>query len=34
MLPRFEYYAPQDVLEACARKAAGAKPVEIGRAHV
>ena len=30
MLPRFEYYAPQDVLEACARKAAGAKPVAGG----
>ena len=30
MLPRFEYYAPKDVLEACQLKAAGAKPVAGG----
>ena len=30
MLPKFEYYAPRDVLEACARKAAGAMPVAGG----
>ena len=30
MLPEFEYYAPKDLLEACALKAAGAKPVAGG----
>ena len=30
MLPRFEYYAPADILEACRLKAAGAKPVAGG----
>lgn len=30
MLPRFEYYAPTDILEACKLKAAGAKPVAGG----
>lgn len=30
MLPNFEYHAPLDVLEACALKAAGAKPVAGG----
>lgn len=30
MLPRFEYYAPVDLLEACALKASGAKPVAGG----
>ena len=30
MLPRFEYYAPKDGLEACQLKAAGAKPVAGG----
>ena len=30
MLPRFEYYAPRDLGEACALKAAGAKPVAGG----
>lgn len=30
MLPKFEYYAPTDPLEACRLKAAGAKPVAGG----
>lgn len=30
MLPSFEYYAPTDILEACGRKAAGARPVAGG----
>lgn len=30
MLPRFEYYASADILEACRLKAAGAKPVAGG----
>lgn len=30
MLPDFEYYTPTDVLEACERKASGAKPVAGG----